>query len=543
MPIYDEEKIGRLYRAAAREIRTSLLAVDPAAATPSRIAEIRRRTGTTLRALDYAASQWSRSAISRVYNDETRNTRTSLAVLGRRPVKRAKRDSSDKLTERTLEFYLEANRSIRKTIDKYLSVLDMARRTISRAKIQEFNFLEPEEASWLRDRATLAVEREESKGTLKRDVKDHLAGLVEDGNLIEINGKAWIMDKYADLVARTSLREAATSATLDLCDQYDNDLVEVSDHATDCDECEEFEGKIYSISGKSATYPPLSDEPPYHPNCKHSLLPTSEEAIAARQSETGPAAPEPPPPAAPPAPPPPKPAAPPAPAPAPPAPAPAPAPAAKTSWTAATTKSEAEAWARKNVGPLIDYSKISLENANVLNKNLMLLVEKGIKIDGVGSSAFVKKAFGTRAGRNFVYAVYKTEDYQTGAKKIMLAYNPKSVGTADLTTKTASSLNNSNLIKGATADSLVQHEIGHIVDHVNSARWNRASNALSRLWNDTFKDTADRLTATTEFKAIAGSYAFTNNPEFFAECFRLYKQNLLSEKFEFIADYFKGLGW
>lgn len=85
------------------------------------------------------------------------------------------------------------------------------------------------------------------------------------------------MSKYTELVGRTTMREAQTKATLDACAQYENDLVRVSDHGCDCDECEPYEGKTYSISGRSADYPMLEDEPPFHPNCKHFLSPTSEE--------------------------------------------------------------------------------------------------------------------------------------------------------------------------------------------------------------------------------------------------------------------------
>jgi len=90
------------------------------------------------------------------------------------------------------------------------------------------------------------------------------------------------MSKYAKMVARTEIRKAQTDATLDLCRQYENDLVEVSDHGCDCDECEQYEGNIYSVSGTHPKYPPLGETPPYHPSCKHSLLPTSEEAVSIR---------------------------------------------------------------------------------------------------------------------------------------------------------------------------------------------------------------------------------------------------------------------
>lgn len=38
-----------------------------------------------------------------------------------------------------------------------------------------------------------------------------------------------------------------------------------------CGNCIPFEGKIYSVSGSSQLFPPLEDQPPYHPNCLHSL--------------------------------------------------------------------------------------------------------------------------------------------------------------------------------------------------------------------------------------------------------------------------------
>jgi hypothetical protein len=88
---------------------------------------------------------------------------------------------------------------------------------------------------------------------------------------------------YARMVARTTLREAQTQATLDLCATYENDLVEISDHNTDCELCEQYEGNIYSLSGNDSEYPKLEEETPFHPNCQHSILPTSSEAQRARE--------------------------------------------------------------------------------------------------------------------------------------------------------------------------------------------------------------------------------------------------------------------
>lgn len=283
-PVSVEQKITRIYRAAWREIKDSLFAIDPSSITPTKIFEIRKSVRTTVRALDYAASLWTSSAIPAQFKRETKIARIALEILGKKPKKKPAVDLSKIGADRALDFYIEANRSIIRSVDRYLSIVQMARAAIGRAQIQEFTFTEYDEAAWLKRQSELAVQAEWSKGSLKNAVRDHLEDLVADGNLIEINGKFWRMDKYADLVARTSLRDAATDATLNLCDQFDNDLVEISNHATDCDICAEFEGNVYSITGKTPGYPGIEEYPPFHPNCKHSILPTSIEAIDVRRS-------------------------------------------------------------------------------------------------------------------------------------------------------------------------------------------------------------------------------------------------------------------
>jgi hypothetical protein len=173
---------------------------------------------------------------------------------------------------------IRANNSIPATVDRYLSAVAMANRTVGAARVREFSFSQAEG-----DVGRLAAEaelKEKSRGWLSHQVRDFLRTLIEDDEFIEINGRMYRMNKYAELVARTAMRESQTAATLDMCRQYENDLVVVSDHGTDCEECEEFEGKTYSISGTSLEYPMLEDEPPFHPNCKHVLLATSEEGIA-----------------------------------------------------------------------------------------------------------------------------------------------------------------------------------------------------------------------------------------------------------------------
>lgn len=84
---------------------------------------------------------------------------------------------------------------------------------------------------------------------------------------------------YAEMVARTKFHQAHSQATLMQSANYGTDLVEISTHNTTTRICMPFEGKIFSIRGGSSKFPPLTDSPPYHPNCLHLSYPTFESAM------------------------------------------------------------------------------------------------------------------------------------------------------------------------------------------------------------------------------------------------------------------------
>lgn len=102
---------------------------------------------------------------------------------------------------------------------------------------------------------------------------------VMNGQLVEVHtmkdGKEVIRhftpDYYAELVARTRFHEVQSLATLDVADNVGSDLVVVSNHNTTTPQCMEHEGVVYSISGNDPDFPPLTDSPPFHPNCLHTL--------------------------------------------------------------------------------------------------------------------------------------------------------------------------------------------------------------------------------------------------------------------------------
>ena len=87
---------------------------------------------------------------------------------------------------------------------------------------------------------------------------------------------------YAEMVARTKFHEAQSNAALMTAANYDTDLIQVSSHNTTTAICIPFEGLIFSISGKSKMFPPLTDSSPYHPNCLHLMYPAFESAMIAQ---------------------------------------------------------------------------------------------------------------------------------------------------------------------------------------------------------------------------------------------------------------------
>jgi methionine aminopeptidase len=90
--------------------------------------------------------------------------------------------------------------------------------------------------------------------------------------LIDRGGHKWELSQYAEMLTRTHLIKANNEGVLNRAGDFNIDVVQISSHGATDEACGSQEGKIYSVSGKN-DYPLLGDnEPPFHPNCKHSLL-------------------------------------------------------------------------------------------------------------------------------------------------------------------------------------------------------------------------------------------------------------------------------
>jgi hypothetical protein len=107
---------------------------------------------------------------------------------------------------------------------------------------------------------------------------------------VDKSGRRWSLYAYCNMATRTTARQAEVAGTLEK--DTEHDLYMISKVGTTCPVCAPLEGRVYSKSGTSEIYPPLSlafgkidpnggDDLSntylnIHPNCLHSLIPWTE---------------------------------------------------------------------------------------------------------------------------------------------------------------------------------------------------------------------------------------------------------------------------
>ena len=279
------DALGRLYKNISNDIIRDLFSVDLLNYTEIKANEIRRKTDANIRRLNLIALKSSKVLIPDAYDLAQKRSVTSLRILGAEildspELKKAHGLSIQKEIDKTADLLISANGSIRKTTENYLFFTKQISGDLM--QLEEFGggLIPDEDQEAILTRISRSVTVGKSRGAVSRQIRDRIKGLLDDAQLIEINDRYYRIDKYAKLVARTEMRFSQSDATVNTCNQYGNDLVLVSDHGTTTEICEEFEGEVYSISGKDSDYSLLIAWPPFHPNCKHFLTPTSKEAIA-----------------------------------------------------------------------------------------------------------------------------------------------------------------------------------------------------------------------------------------------------------------------
>lgn len=268
------------YGKAGTEIRNMLLNIDIETIDSVKADSVMNQTRRIVAGLHLSAEKWIDEDLKKAYNTGTRKAKTSLQVLGFKPVKPAYTSKEQIIGENAFNYFYLANKSMMDMVDNYLSIILYSRYELDRAKIQSFDFEDIEEEVDLL--AIEAVKEQYSHQVLKGQILEKLSKYIKEDKFLEIKGRKYNPKKYAEMVARTELRKAQTEGVLSTCKSYECDLVEVSSHGTKCEECSQYEGNVYSISGSDPVYESLDFYPPFHPNCEHSIRPTSREAIEVR---------------------------------------------------------------------------------------------------------------------------------------------------------------------------------------------------------------------------------------------------------------------
>ncbi|MCE5281957.1 MAG: phage minor capsid protein [Deltaproteobacteria bacterium] len=104
---------------------------------------------------------------------------------------------------------------------------------------------------------------------------------VARGQIIQVGDRRMSVRAYADLVARTQLREAHKVATITRLQQNGTHHVRISRHLMpEPDECTPYAGRVYYVGPLERDplgFPKLASipngGPPFHPNCRHVLEP------------------------------------------------------------------------------------------------------------------------------------------------------------------------------------------------------------------------------------------------------------------------------
>ena len=91
--------------------------------------------------------------------------------------------------------------------------------------------------------------------------------------LVDRGGRQWSLKRYSNMLVRTHTIKAANEGAINRAVEFGIDIVEISTHPGACEICRPYEGKKYSISGRSEDFPALTVQIPIHPNCRHSILP------------------------------------------------------------------------------------------------------------------------------------------------------------------------------------------------------------------------------------------------------------------------------
>ena len=275
-------ELRRIYGVIEREIAKKMASVDIGNYRELGAFSVQEEINGLIKMLNRSAVKWSTKAVPEAYEKGYAVAKTRLEILGiqkdREFQNKTHRQAIERQINITMDVLIRANQSIKLNVATFLYLVRQTVRGLS--QFQAFDVMDEE---FIDELLGDALREGETRGYAMKAVREYYRERFGDAQFIRINARNYNLRSYADLVAKTRLRVVQTEAVLNTCREYDNDLVQVSDHGCDCQICLEYEGNVYSLSGRSSAYPYLDSYPPWHPRCQHNISPTSEVVLEARE--------------------------------------------------------------------------------------------------------------------------------------------------------------------------------------------------------------------------------------------------------------------
>jgi hypothetical protein len=273
--------LAALYRDAAADMMDVLADAAALAGQRGRAVALLRQYQTVLADLGDEAAAWIEFNIPRAYDiglefaDEgIRNIHRAGINLRRRGRTITGRRERDVFSQ----VHREAARAI---MESMLQTTSAALAQIGRRVDDVF-----------RREGMLAVARGIAAGRARIDVSRELEQrLLAAGRptFVDALGRQWPLDRYAEMVARTTTREAMTQGTINRLREHGITLAQVSAHNAE-DFCRYYENAVVSLDGPHPVYPPISainGGPPFHPRCVHALTPFVERLATDEEKKRG----------------------------------------------------------------------------------------------------------------------------------------------------------------------------------------------------------------------------------------------------------------
>jgi len=275
------DSLAALYRDAAADMMDVLADAAALAGQRARAVAHLRQYQTILANLGDEAAAWIEFNIPRAYD-----IGLEFADEGIRNIRRAginlRRRGTTITGRREREVFSQVHREAAQAImESVLQTTNAALAQIGRRVDDVF-----------RREGMLAVARGIAAGRARIDVSRELEQrLIAAGRptFVDALGRQWPLDRYAEMVARTTTREAMTQGTINRLREHGITLAQVSAHNAE-DFCRYYENVIVSLDGPHPVYPPISainGGPPWHPNCQHALTPFVERLATDEEKKRG----------------------------------------------------------------------------------------------------------------------------------------------------------------------------------------------------------------------------------------------------------------